>query len=66
MVVEQQELTMSTRAAKARPSSYWHLDARTIARGKQGVQEARAALRASRARAEQRKAAAAQSDRSAA
>jgi hypothetical protein len=34
----------------------WRLDARTIARGKQGVQSARAALRESIARAEKRRA----------
>jgi hypothetical protein len=50
MAVQQQELTISTRAPKARPSSYWHLDARTIERGKKGVQRAREALREAEAR----------------
>jgi hypothetical protein len=60
MAAQQQELTINTKAAKRRPS-YWHLDARTIERGKQGVRAAREALREAEARR-----AAAQSDRHAA
>jgi hypothetical protein len=62
MAVQQQELTISTKAPKGRPSSFWHLDARTIERGKQGVRSAREVLREAQAR----RAAATHADRSAA
>ncbi len=61
MAAQQQELTINTRPAKGRPSSYWRLDPRTIERGKQGVRAAREALREA-----ERRRAAAQGDRHAA